>query len=63
MPRLTDTAPNRVLTHEIITISDDPFISVVSFETDEGTVELAFNRAGAEAFLQDMRSMLDAAKD
>lgn len=60
MPRATDTAPNRYQTFvDAYIVEDDPLIAVVNFETDDGLVELLFNRAGAEQFQQVLAALLD----
>jgi hypothetical protein len=46
--RLTKISPNRVLGCEIIVISEDPRVGIITMETDDGVIELAVNRGVAE---------------
>lgn len=59
MPRLTNTAPNRFnLVSDSYVVSKEPLVAVVMMDTDDGTVELAFNRAGAEHLIEELQKLL-----
>lgn len=44
MPRLTNTAPPRLLAIEAIDIDGEGAVAVLTLDTDDGTMELAINR-------------------
>lgn len=52
MPRLSDTAPPRLLSSELRILSEpDPFLGLLSIETDDGKQDLAINvTVAAELF-------------
>jgi hypothetical protein len=47
MPRVTETAPPRLLSVEAIDLDGTGFVALVTLETDDGAAEIAVNRSGA----------------
>lgn len=45
---MPDDEPNKLLASEINRLSDDPLVGILRFDTDEGEIEIAINRIGAE---------------
>lgn len=56
--RLTDTAPPRLLESDFVGISTEPLVGLLYLETDDGTIELAINGAGAEILIGDLQRFL-----
>lgn len=63
MPRLTETAPNRITAHEITIVSDNPLIGLLTLESDDGTFEFAFNRSFAEALIKSLAKVTNGGED
>lgn len=65
MPRLTNTAPPRLLNSEMIILPHEghprPLVAVLTLDTDDGTIELAVNVALAEQLLLLLDKFLEEA--
>jgi hypothetical protein len=66
MPRLTNTAPPRLLNSEMIILPKNeharPLVCVITMDTDDGAIELALNAGVAEQLFVHLADFLDAAK-
>jgi len=44
MPRLSNTAPNRILAADVTILQRDPLLALLNLETDDGAIELAMSQ-------------------
>lgn len=63
MPRLTNTAPNRVLQVDTQVVNEEPLLALLNLETDDGAVELAINRSVAELMVDQLMTLLGYDED
>lgn len=58
MPRLTNTMPNRFqAVSDWSVVSEEPLIAVLNMETDDGTIELMFNRTGIDHLIKELEAI------
>lgn len=66
MPRVSNTAPPRLLNSEMIILphpdSPRPLVCVVTMDTDDGVLEIALNAGVAEQLFVHLADFLDEAK-
>lgn len=63
MPRLTNTAPNRVLQVDTQLVNEEPLLALLNLETDDGAIELAINRSVAELMVDQLMTLLGYDED
>ncbi|GAA2867342.1 hypothetical protein GGQ99_001307 [Aminobacter niigataensis] len=63
MPRLTNTAPNRVLQVDTQVVNEEPLLALLNLETDDGAIELAINRSVAELMIDQLMTLLGYDED
>lgn len=63
MPRLSNTAPNRILDAACDVISFEPRLAILKLETDDGPVEFAINSGVAAELAVLMVDFLAASGD
>ena len=63
MPSEDETTPNRILSHELLILSTDPLLGLLTLDTDQGTFEFAFNRSFAEDIAKGMTEAARAGED
>jgi hypothetical protein len=51
-------SPNKLLSSDIVTFSDDPLLGSMVLETDEGVIDMAINRLGAEMLYRRLADFL-----
>lgn len=65
MPRLTNTAPPRLLNSEMIILPHEghprPLVAVLTLDTDDGTMELAVNVALGDQLFRLLDEFLEKA--
>lgn len=51
-------SPNKLLSSDIVKFSDDPPLGALVLETDEGVIDMAINRLGAEMLYEQLADFL-----
>lgn len=63
MPRVTNTAPPRLLNSEMIVLPHEghprPLVCVVTMDTDDGVFEFAMNAGVAEQLIELLRQFVE----